>query len=488
MLAGNANFNAKADLADQAPVYFATVAGISNRLYSTAKVQSVPGGTTEKIVLDLPEISPGGIDLLEGSWTVAQVRLKFFDVGGEASLLFGVGGASAPVATWKNRHVTLWGGYRDLGWADYVKLFTGPAVGLELGPALGSYILTLADTSYMLDGELATAATADEPATIRGNVVNVFASLLRGVFSTSDAHFPLLEVSTASAGVSSAPTGLGIPDALLDIAGMKAERDSWRPDDTVELEFRAPEAAREYLRREFFRVFQARLCLLGNGSLGFRFNRPPMPATSAPVLDLGTIAEVRSWAQLLEDHLNKFTIRGDHDPDADPEFADLYADSTTEDTDDRTETGETVEYVIESRWLRTADDGVFLASDLAAHIRQVWLVPPALVSVGVNFRQRRIEPGDVVAVTHPLIPDLRSGVRGVSGRLMHVLRAEPDTRAGLVVLELLDVGLRRYGVIAPASVGSEVYTGADAVERGTFFFVCNGSEQMSNGDDGYRFV
>jgi len=484
MLTGNSEFNARADLADQAPSYFVTVDGIANTIYATVPVSAAPG--TVKLLLGTSRLSPGGINLLEGSWTVARVTLPFHDLAGEASTLFGVGGPSAPVGSWKNRVVTLKGGYRDLAYQFFVTLFTGRVTGLELTADGTTYELELSDTSYLLDGELCTGATETTPATIRGNVVNVLASFLRGVFSTSDPDFPLESVSTDT-GSSSAPTGLGIDESVLDIAGMKVERDTWRPDDRVELEIRDPEPAREYLRREFFRTFQARLTILGNGALGFRFNVPALPASAAPAVTLETIERLESWGQLLEDHLNRFRISGDHDPDADPEFEPLYDTDTTEDTDDRTATGETVEYLVESRWLRSTLAGEAIAAELAGRLRQLWLPMPALASVSVNFRQRRIESGDVIAITHPDIPDQRSGVRGVSSRLMTVLRTEPDLIAGRIVLELLDVGLRRYGVISPSSVTGD-YSSATETARNTFAFVCNSAEQMGDGSDGYRLI
>lgn len=486
MLEGNASFNAKADATDQAPVYFADIAGIGGTHYATAPIFTPSG--THKLILGLPRISPGGLDLLEGSWTVSRVVLPFLDVGGEASILFGSAAPGAPVTSWKNRVVTLYGGYRDIGQVNYVKLFTGRVTGLRLSGDLAAYELELADPSYLIDGELCTGATDTTPTTIRGNVVNVFVSLLRGVFSTSDPDFPLEAVSTTT-GSSSAPTGLGIPDADLDFAGMKAERDLWRPDDTVELELRDPVPARGYLQTEFFRAFQARVTVLGNGLLGFRFNKPATALVATPVLDLTTIARLESWEQLLSEHLNKFTIRGDHDPDAaGDEFSDLYAASTAEDTADRTATGETVEYLVESQWLRSIDaPGLAIAEELAARLRLLWLNAPSAVTVSVNFRQRRLESGDIVSVTHPDIPNQRTGVRGVTGRYMTVVRSEPDLDAGRIKLELLDVGLQRFGGIAPSSKTGD-YSGASSADRETFAFVCNSSEQMPDGSPGYQLI
>jgi hypothetical protein len=353
-----------------------------------------------------------------------------------------------------------------------------------LPPGAG-FELELADTSYLLDGELCTTATAAKPATLRGNVVNVFLSLLRGVFSTSDPDFPLDAVSTDT-GSSSAPTGLGLADSLLDIAGAKAERDLWRPGDTVELAFQEPEASRDYLRREFFRAFQARLALLGSGALGFRFNVPSLTPAAAPVVDLTTIAEVDSWEQLFADHLNKFRIAGDHVISTNA-YTDLYAADHAEDTADRTATGETVEYRVESRWLRTAYDGVGIAAELAGRLRQTWVATPAVCRLAVNFRQRRLEAGDVVSVTHPDLPNLRADVRGVDGRLMTVLRTDPDLERGRIVLTLLDANLRRFGVIAPNAVSAD-YPAATSSERETFAFTCNSSSQMADGSPGFRMI
>jgi len=481
VLVGNANWNAEAARSDQAPVYFVEIDEVWSTIYSTSPVYNPVA--TEHVILGFPQLSPASIDMLEGTWTVGNMKLLFHDVAGEASALFGSGAPGAPVGTWKNRRVTLYGGYRALQKADFVKLFTGRVVGLK---AMGAtYELEVVDSSYLLDAEIMTGATEDKPTTITGNVVNVFVSILRGTFSVSDPDFPLESVSTDT-GSSSAPTGLGLADTDLELVGMAAERDIWRPDDSVTVVLTEPESAREYLQREFFRVFQARLQVFGDGTLGFRFNVPALPATSAPVVDMTDIVGLRSWEQLIREHLNRFRIWGDYDAVAGEFVTELLGTDSAEDTADQAATDEVVEYLVESRWLTDAQNGVALAAELAGRLRQMWLLGPARVQLAVSFTNRRLEVGDVIAVTHADLPNLLTGALGVDSRLMSIVAINPDLEAGLVVLDCLDIGTRRYGVIAES--GTALYPAATELERSTFGYATNSAGAQADGSAGHRMI
>jgi hypothetical protein len=484
VIPGNTNWNAAADAAEQAPVYYLAVNGISGEHYATAPVRSA--AVTKVLILGTPEGDTTSTDLITGRTTAGRIRVALYDVAGKATDLVGVGRSGAPVSTWRNRLCTLYAGYRSLVEADYIAIWTGRVAGIAMLPGGTGYELDLEDIAASLDGPIMVNATEAKPTIVRGNVVNVFASILRGAFSTSDPDFPLTFVSTDS-GSSAAPTGLGIAAAQLDVAGMKAERDLWHPTDIVEVEFRAQEDGKRYLEEQFLRAFQARIRISGLGLLGFSFLAPGLPGSATPAaIDPATIVEIIAWEHVLSEHLNKFRIRGDWDPDAGT-FADLYAADDPEDTADRAATGETIEYLLESKWIRSTDDGVEIAAELAGRLRQVYLPAPVRLRIGLSFRARRLEAGDVVVVTHPRIPDLRTGTLGIVSRAMIVESLAVDFRRGLLIADLLDANLRRYGVIAPSSVTGD-YSTADTAARNTFFFVCNSSNQMADGSDGYRLI
>ena len=234
----NANWTAAIDDPSSSPVYYLAIDGLTSKHYSTAPVRSA--GTTKTVLLNIPKGTGGSVDLVDGRLTIGQVRVELLDVDGEITDLVACNASGAPLASLKNRKVTLYAGYRHLVETDYAAVGTYRITDLRMNRGATGYELTLSDPLFLLDGEIMAGATETTPAMIRGNVVNMAVSIMRGVFSTSDPDFPLDYVSTAGAS-SSAPTGLGIADALLDFTQIKAERDTWRVNDVGQCEYLEPE-------------------------------------------------------------------------------------------------------------------------------------------------------------------------------------------------------------------------------------------------------
>lgn len=480
----SANWTAAVDASQQAPVYYIAIDGKTDEDYSTHPVKSP--ATPKTVLMEPPKGGALSVDIIDGTRTVQQISVELLDVDGEITDLIATEASGAPLSTLINRKVTLYGGDKSLVESDYAPIFVGRIARLKMNRKLTGYVLTLSDMSHLLDGEIMTAATSVKPSTIRGNIVNLYWSILTGTFDTGHATFPLDFVSTDT-GSSSVPTGLGIATALINETQLVAQRDTWHPGDVGEIVFNDPENGKSHLEDEFFRIFQAFPAIGGAGTIGLRFHVPALPASAAPLLDTDHVIDVQSWARLYGDHLNKFTISGDYDPTDDEYDTVLYNTETSEDTTDQSATGETIEYLAESKWLKTAYDGVGVAQELAGRMRIRYLKTPAVMDVLVNFRKRNLEQGDVAALSYPHVPDLLTGLRGATARLMTIISIRPDFDRGLLRMRLLDTGLKRYGVISPAAQGD--FTAASDVEKNTFGWISDGTTNlMSDGSEGYRLI
>jgi len=101
------------------------------------------------------------------------------------------------------------------------------------------------------------------------------------------------------------------------------------------------------------------------------------------------------------------------------------------------------------------------------------------------FSNIRLEPGDIVAVTHPLIPDRAAGQMGVTGKLFEVLGKKINFTDGLVTLTMIDASyLSKFGFaeVAPDSEGD--YTSVSSSDKAQFMFECGDDGRYSNGDAG----
>jgi len=484
----NTNWSAAADDRLQAPVYFLRIEG-RGADYSTHPVKNA--ATTKKILMDAPSGLTTSLDPISGTRPVSSVRVPLLDVDGEITKLLATEADGAYVSSLINRQATIYGGYRHLDEADYAAVFAGRITGVTMAGDGSRYVLTITDPTRLLDGEIMSNATSDKPTTIAGNPINVCWSILTGTFSTTHADFPLTEVSTDTS-TTSAPTGLGISTSEINESQLIEQRDAWYPDALVKVTFVAPEVAKTHLQQEFFRVFQGWPVISQDGKIGLRFHVPPVPSAAAEEITEDDIIGPPSWERLYSDHLNRFVYYGNYDASADSYDAILYNTETSADTADQSATGETIIYEVKSRWLRNdlandyGETGADIAADLASRMRLRYLKTPARVVLNVGFQLTRLEEGDVVAVTHPAIPDLLTGSRGVTARLMSIVSRSVDFAKGTIRLVLLDTGFKRYGVIAPS--GTADYTSTTAKEQNTFVFVSNTSGQMSNGDPGYRMA
>ncbi len=291
---------------------------------------------------------------------------------------------------------------------------------------------------------------------------------------------------------SSVPTGLSIPTTEFADTQITDERDTWHEDDTVRVVLQEPTSAREYLETELFRNFACFAPIRGDGKLGLKFHVPAVPLSSAPTIVEDDIVDVVSWQRLLRDHLNDFVVRGDWNPDAESgadAYTDLYNDDRPEDTQNRTDTNETIEYRVESKWIRS---GTFGGEEIAEELARRWAIrylqTPARLVLEVPFTKRDLEQGDVALVTHSKLPNLLTGTRGIEAKPMLILSIETDARRGTLKVTLLDTGFRRYAGIAENSTPD--YASATVTQRESEFFISDAasSDQFSNGDEGMRLA
>ena len=479
----NANWTAEAGKQVQEPVYFLRIDGWTTEDFSTAPVS---GATTTKTVCAMAPTGGGlNLDPLGGQYSQAEAVIELLDVDGKVTTLVSTDAPGAALSSLINRTATIYGGYRALDESDYAPIYTGVISGVQMNRDRTGYVLRIASLLRRLDGLIMSGATSDTPASIRGNPVNVFWSILTSTFSTSHPTFPLDSFSSDGTS-SSAPTGLGLTSADLDETLMTTERDRWYASDIAEISFLDETGALGEFEVELFRVWQCSPVIRGDGTIGLKFLLPPLPAASAEALTDDDILEVSTWRRRYDQHLNKYVYACETTMGSGSFDTILYNTETAEDTADQATTGETIKYDVESRWLSAAYDGTTSATVLAGRCRVRYLRTLAEIEIAVSFRKRAIEHGDVVAVTCASIPDLRDGSMGVTARLMLVAALAPDFSRGVLRMTLIDVGFRRYGTIAPS--GEADYTAASAQDQETYAWVSSASGTMSDGSMGYRVI
>jgi hypothetical protein len=308
---------------------------------------------------------------------------------------------------------------------------------------------------------------------LKGNIVNVFYSLLTNTFSTNaEDPFPLIDTHGT-------PTGLSLVDADLNLNLFTRTRDRFLGDFDVDFLFTKPEIARSFFEKDFFPLgFYPTVG--GDGKLGIRAFVPPGPEDLAPAkIHEQHMLSFPTWVRKFSTHINKVEVFGDVD-DAGRDEVLL---KLLEDTTDQTDTGETGSYTLISRGLRSALEGVDIAFEIASRILSRFKVPPIDMNLSVMFSKREIEVGDIVSVSHPSLPDTFTNTLGIVDRLLEVTKAQPDFRGGRMVLSVLETGFVKYAWMGPPTMPDRpAATAADIV----YAYMGDSNNKVNAGtEDGY---
>jgi hypothetical protein len=93
-----------------------------------------------------------------------------------------------------------------------------------------------------------------------------------------------------------------------------------------------------------------------------------------------------------------------------------------------------------------------------------------------------LEPGDIVAVTHPQIPDRVAGVVGVTNKLFEIMNRSFLFSTGRMNLTMIDASyLSVFGLFKISPNGQADYTAGSNV----FMYLCDDTDKYTNGDAGH---
>lgn len=81
--------------------------------------------------------------------------------------------------------------------------------------------------------------------------------------------------------------------------------------------------------------------------------------------------------------------------------------------------------IIESKGVRTSSGGAAIMADRAQQIANRFSEPPVVLDVTTLYRRHNIEIGDVVEVTHDVIPNPVTGLRGLTQERFEIWRSRP---------------------------------------------------------------
>lgn len=95
--------------------------------------------------------------------------------------------------------------------------------------------------------------------------------------------------------------------------------------------------------------------------------------------------------------------------------------------------------------------------------------PCPVVSVEVPYNWMDVDIGAIAKFTHPSLPNLRTGLRGLTDEYFQVIASEPMPTAGMVRLVLWQVGVHdtKYGRVAPSGIVDHIHLNTPVLGKTT---------------------
>lgn len=434
--------------------------------------------------LKVPQGVHQSIQQLQGQSSIGALEIDAIDDGGFLTALASGGKLIG-------RRLTLSVGYPGMNSSDFVTVATQEIEGVEVLPAGGGYRLDCHDLNRYAKSQIFTVGDDGNPVSnqhprrLAANPMDVLLMVVQNELGLGQSS--LLEPSTwklydpakwDSANTTN-PTLIS-PNSYLDLDQALFYRNGIFAGYLFDFEFKQPVEAKQFLEFEIFHPLGGYAVVLADGRMSPRFFVPPYSFAGLALLNERNITALPGVKP--EPLVNQVTFRMDYDGNNfQTELLFLSSPSLQQ-------FGLAGEDIIESKGMKLERGGAALASITANRIFQRYggIDPvsksprggaPAL-SITSQFMNLTIEAGDFVNFSHPLLPDLEAGTRGIYNRIMEVVDKQPNYTQGNMAYQLLDTGWMGTKVLSRiAPQGTPAWSGASSAERARYMFL----SQETNG-------
>lgn len=278
---------------------------------------------------------------------------------------------------------------------------------------------------------------------------------------------------------------LGIDQTLVDVATWESEAEAWldftKTDFTLGYQFRflynSKVEGKRFLEDEILKVLNAYAPVKVTGSLSFKAFAPPVPFADLPKLD-EKILQTKKVGGGLAAMINIALFEYDHDLVQGKYLKNVeYSDGAS-----ISEHGESARFEVRSRGIRSDLDGDDIILNRWNRIKQRFSKPVPKIAIRGFYSTHLFEIGEIVNFSHPSLPDVELGTRGMSGKIVEIVNKSFDLAGGAVHYDMLLTGFgQRYGLWAPDTVPT--YDSATQEEKDRYMFWCDDSEKLGAADD-----
>lgn len=382
-----------------------------------------------------------------------------------------------PGFTFEGKKVTLKQGFAGLAYADYVTLFTGYVdsvisenSNLEYGFQCHDMTSKLDNVVFLTGDDSAAATSSTNMKTVSGHPLDLLMDILEVELGLSSSTYNKTKLQNYRDGI---------------FSGM---RFVFHLDQSP--------AASDFIKAQLMKPLLGYMWCRADGTIDFNFAYPSGPLVSVAALGADTWLTIPTAEQT--DLINIVQFQFDKNDGsitvnaADAGSAQYLAESTQEYAASIAKYGQYGLLTIPADGLRSAFEGFFIAAISARLVFQRYGLKTLRFDQANGGQPAEalwnlalVEPGDIVTVTHPKIPDRTAGVVGITGKLFEVFNKTLSFSAGRVTYTLLDAAyLTTFGQFLIVPDGHADYAGSSGADRAKYMFMTDDTGHYSNGDPG----
>jgi hypothetical protein len=419
------------------PVYFVQISGAACD-YSSKFVTAA-----KKVYLSLDGSLSQDVDPAEGKSTIGEFSFRLADIGGDITALVKEGNHL------RENNVKLFAGFNGMTAGDFEQIWTGKINNITKNGLDPEYKFDCVDIQKFVKQKIYQDATADAVAfTTSGNPITI---LLETLMTSKTAG---LNHATYDLGNKQ---GLRISSADIDVATFEDIRDTWFPSYDFKFRFKEPvDNGKEWIEEQINKPLGCYFKVTSDGKLSYACANPPLPGDTLKAL-YETSMEV-----------------GDFDFNYDSVITEVYIKSSWRATGDNQKffshdfyqdvyhyrvEGKTEPLVLECKGIHStaspegSHNAGTIKSAIKTRIFDRYAVPKPKLSATLTPNHADIEIGDIVSVTHSKVPNIRTGVMGLTDEWFECISKSHNLADGNIEVELLGTNFgnfEKYGLISPS--------------------------------------
>lgn len=406
------------------------------------------------------------IDDVNGGWN--QVSFGFAVQDRDQQLT-----ADFLTTTFEGKQVTIKTGFVGLAYVDFAPIFTGVIDSVSSINSNLDYYFNIMDIQQVLSkvvfptgADGVTAPSSDNALVLNGHPIDIMIEILS--------------------------TEVGLDPSLIDTTRLEAYRDG--PFAGMQFLFNVTQspAAYDFIQNQIMKVLGGYVWVNSKGQVTANFFYPLAGPVAVYEFNPAIWTSIPSADQLSSntsrDMINTVQFQFDKDDKSSGATGNYLSQDTEEYAPSIDKFGIYGEVVLQADGLRSAFQGFFIAKLVSRLIFLRYGLKNLLIdskAADSNLRSLLLEPGDIVSVTHPNIPDRANGVMGITDEPFEIISKTYHFTTGTCTYSMLDARyLRTFGFFQIAPTGETDYADATVADREQYMFMCQDDGKYSTGDEG----